>query len=154
MPTTTHDEKATARDAEVAALHPDVARHHVRATFPARIVLRAVEKQETGEKKLPVVGDSYLTVVVAGGSILFYADEDPVWLAASIPTAQVVGVGSATEPVIEAQPFVPLLRLSISEPGTEPLDLDLELFEFDGVALHRQTDIADAQAQWRALLAA
>lgn len=152
MPTKAHDHEAAERDAAVAALHPGVERHHVRATFPARIVLRAVEKEEGAEKRLPLVGESYLVAVVVDSSLVFYAGTDPVWEAATIETSRVTGVSSTSEPVIEPEVFAPLLRLSIAEPGVDDLDIDLELWDFDGVALHRATDIAAATSQWGALV--
>ncbi|RKR73770.1 hypothetical protein [Frondihabitans australicus] len=152
MPTKAHDEEAIARDAEVADMHPGVERHHVRATFPARIVLRAVEKEETGHRELPVVGESYLTAVVVDGSLIFYAGVAPTWRVASIETSRVTGITTATEPVIEPEVFAPLLRITLAEPGADDLDLDLELWDFDGVALHRVLDIATATSQWGALL--
>ncbi len=54
--------------------------------------------------------------------------------------------------MIEPEVFAPLLRLSIAEPGVDDLDIDLELWDFDGVALHRVTDIAAATSQWGALV--
>lgn len=148
MASDTHNVEAQARDTEVAALHPDAERRHVRATLPARVVLRDVEKQED-DRELKLVGESYLTVVVVDGSIEFYAGSDPVWNAGTIETSRIVGVESGHEFDYTPPRVNPTLRLQLAEEGTTPLDIDLEVFTFDDSELHQTTDIEADLAWWR-----
>ena len=72
-----NDEEAKVRDAEVARLHPDAERRHLRATLPARVVLRDVEKNDD-DREMKLVGESYVTAIVVDGTIQHYAGSDPV----------------------------------------------------------------------------
>lgn len=142
---------AAARDAEVAALHPGATRKHVRATLPARVILRAVEKGE-GDEKVPLIGKTVLTAAVDEQGIHFYAGADPVQDAGWIEAGNVVGVKVGTE--INAMPPLTqqVLRLSVAGVGTHPLDVDLELFDLDGTELRSSEDVAEEVASWAALL--
>lgn len=146
----THDEEATARDTEVSRLHPGVERRHVKATLPGKIVLRDVEKNEN-EPKIGLVAPAYLTAVVTHGQIEFYAGSNPVQSAGTIPTSRVVAVESGNE--VGYTRLDPVVRLKLSEPGTEPLDLELEVFAFDGSTLKQVGDAEAEAAWWKAALA-
>lgn len=117
---------AEARDAEVARLHPDAARKHVRATLPARVVLRSVEEHE-GDDKIPLLGKTALTAAVDERGVRFYSSADPVQDAGWIAAADITSVQTATE--INATPSITqqVLRLSVAGVGSHPLDVDLEL---------------------------
>lgn len=147
----THDEEATARDAEVARLHPDAERRHLRATLPARVVLRDVEKNEN-DREMKLVGESYITAVVVDGSIQFYAGANPTWNAGAIETSRIVAIESGKEFDYTPPRLNPTLRLKITE-GTTTLDVDLEVFTFDGTALQQSTDIDSDLAWWKAATA-
>jgi hypothetical protein len=153
MPSKSHDEEAKVRDEEVSKLHPNSERRHIRATLPARVVIRSVER-EADERELKILGESYLTAVVADDHIEFYAGSSPVWHAASIDTSRIVEVDTSHE-LESAPPGVwPMLRLKMSEDGMErPLDIDLEVFTFDGDELVRTEDIRPDVAWWRAAIA-
>jgi hypothetical protein len=153
MPSAAHDKEAVTRDQEVAQLHPDAERRHLRATLPARVVLRSVERDEH-EREMKLVGDSYLTAVVADGHVEFYAGADPVWQAASIENARIVGVETSHEFEDFPPGVFPMLRLKLSEPGIEPLDIDLEVFTFDGTELKQSRDIQDDVAWWKSAVLA
>ena len=142
-----HDEEAKVRDAEVARLHPDAERRHLRATLPARVVLRDVEKHEN-DRELKLVGESYLTAVVVDGKIEFYAGSDPVWNAGTIETSRIVGIETGHEFDYTPPRINPTLQLKLAEEGTTPLDIDLEVFTFDGSELHQSTDIEADLAWW------
>lgn len=145
------DESAMARDAEVARLHPGGARKHVRATLPARVVLRAVEQHE-GDDKIPLIGKTALTAVVDERGVRFYSGVNPVQDAGWIAAADITGVQTTTEinptPPISQQ----VLRLSVADVGTHPLDVDLELLEFDGAGLRPSADVDGEAASWSGLL--
>lgn len=148
---TNHDEEAALRDAEVARLHPGAPRWHVRATLPARVVLRAVEKRD-GDDEVPLVGKTPLTVTMDGGRVEFYDGASPVRHAGSIDVGDVVAVGTGHElnalpPTVES-----VLRLSVADVGTKPLDVDLEVFTFDGASLRPSQDVAAEAAAWSAAL--
>jgi hypothetical protein len=147
----TTDETAEARDAEVARLHPGAARKHVRATFPARVVLRGVEKQE-GLEEVPLIGKTVLTAAVDERGIHFYSGADPVQDAGRIDAADVVGVGTATEMNASRPLTQQVLRLSVAGVGMHPVDVDLEVFDLDGGGLRPTTDLPDEVTSWAALL--
>lgn len=136
----------------MARLHPDVERRHLRATLPARVVLRDVEKHE-GEREMKLLGESHVTAVVADGNVEFYAGSDPVWHAGSLATSRIVGVETGHEFDYTPPRINPTLRLKLAEEGATPLDLDLEVFTFDGTELHQSTDIDADVAWWTAAIA-
>lgn len=147
----TTDESAAARDAEVARLHPDAARKHVRATLPARVVLRAVEKHD-GEEEVPLVGKTALTAAVDARGIRFYSGADPVRDAGWIDAADVTAVRPGTEVTALPPGARQVLRLEVAGVGTHPLDVDLEPFDLDGGSLRAVHDVADEVASWSRLL--
>jgi hypothetical protein len=151
MSSDAHNEGAKARDIEVARLHPGTPRRHVRATLPARVVLRDVEKSE-GEHQLKLIGDSYLTAVVTEGKILFYSGAEPVWSAGSIAVTRVVDVETAHEFTYTPPRVNPTLRLKIEE-GTSTLDVDLEVFTLDETGLQEAADVSADVSWWKAATA-
>lgn len=144
-----NDDTAIARDAEVARLHPDAVRKQVRATLPARVVLRGVEREE-GDERIPLIGKTHLTAAVDARGVHFFAGADPVQDAGSIDATDVAAVGTGTE--INPPFSQRVLRLSVAGVGTHPLDVDLELFEFDGGSLQPVSDFDDEVTSWAALL--
>lgn len=141
----THDEEAKVRDAEVARLHPDLERRHLRATLPARVVLRDIEKHEGG-REIKLLGESYVIAVVNDGAVQFYAGSDPVFDAGSIDITRIVDVETGSEFDYTPPRLNPTVRLKIQE-GTTTLDVDLEVFTFNGTELHQSTEI-DADLAW------
>jgi hypothetical protein len=152
MPSAEHNNEAAARDQEVAALRPDSERRHLRATLPARLVLRS-EERDAHARELKIVGESFLTAVVADGNVEFYADAAPVWLAASIASSRIVGVSTSHEFEDRHPGIFPMLRLTVSEEGIKPLDMDFEVFTFDGAELHQSKEIDADIAWWKAAVA-
>lgn len=150
MPSTTHNEEATTRDAEVSRLHPGAQRQHLRATLPAKVVLRDIESHD-GEGKIGLVSADYLTAVVVDGSIEFYAGTDPVRRAGSLPASRVVEITEGHELEASRPGVWPLLRLTISE-GDTTLDIDLEVFRFAEGELLRETEVGPDIAWWKSAL--
>jgi hypothetical protein len=147
----THDAEAQARDKELARLYPDAQRRHVRATLPARVVLRAVERRE-GDQELPLVGKTFLTAVITKTGVDFYAGSDPVEHAGFISAGDIVAIETGNE-VRSLPPLVQqVIRVKVADVGTEPLDVDLESFEFDGSDLRPTTDVEAEAAGWAASL--
>ncbi|UFS60183.1 hypothetical protein [Subtercola endophyticus] len=154
MASSAHNSDAQARDDEVAGLRPGVERKHLRTTLPARVVLRGIGREhnsEDGEYEEPevrLIGESYVVAVVDGGTIDIYAGASPVHHTASIPTDRVVGVETARNFDYTPPRINPTLRLKLAEEGTEPLDLDLEIFDLEGGELQQKTDITADVAWW------
>ncbi len=132
-------------------MHPTTTRKHVRATLPARVVLRAVEEHE-GDDKIPLLGKTPLTAAVDEQGVRFYSGADPVEEAGWIAATDVTSVRTATE--LNATPPLAqqVLRLSVAGVGTHPLDVDLEVFDFDGAGLRPSADVDREVASWAALL--
>jgi len=147
-----HDEEATARDSEVKELHPGKDRRHLRATLAGRVVLRDIERNEQ-EPEINLLTASYLTAVVADGEILFYAGSNPVHIAGTIKTSRVVDVEIGHEFDYTPPRLNPTLQLKLSEPGTDPLDLELESFTLDGSKLHQSSNIDEDATWWKAATA-
>jgi hypothetical protein len=147
----TTDETAVARDAEVARLHPGAVRKQIRATFPARVVLRGVEKQE-GLEEVPLLGKTVLTAAVDERGIHLYTGAGPVRNAGRIDAADVVNVGTGSELTGFAPTSQQVLRLSVAGVGMHPVDVDLEVFDLEDGGLHPTTDLTDEVTSWAALL--
>ena len=144
-----HDDEATARDREVDGLHPGKDRRHVRATLAGRVVLRDVEKSEH-EPEIGLLQATYLTAVVTDGEVRFYAGSDPVKNAGSIKTSRIVDVQIGHEFDYVPPRLNPTLQLKLSEPGTGPLDLELEIFTLDESTLRQSSNIDEDVKWWKA----
>ncbi|ROQ40073.1 hypothetical protein EDF46_1710 [Frondihabitans sp. PhB188] len=146
MATTAHDHEALARQAEVAELHPTAEPKHLLAPLATRIVLRSLEAVH-GDRELAIVGESFLTAVVDGGRVLFYAGCDPVWKAASIDVSRIAGVENTVNDVGSGE-FLPHLRLTGRLTTGSLYDLDFEVLHVKDGELRRDLHIDDELTWW------